>query len=198
MRMDIVRLHERTLDEAARLVDLVRPDQMGLPTPCSDWDVRALLAHLVGGNDRYAALATGEPMGRGPARGEPLGRGPVAADLLGDDSAGAYRRSAVAVKAVWRDPVLLDQPFEIPFGVMPGRAAVSLHLVETVVHAWDLAKATGQHPVFDPDVVQAAAHVAQSSLRSERPPGTPFAAPVPVADDLPAIDHLAAFLGRTP
>jgi len=198
MRMDIVRLHERALDETARLVGGVRLDQMDLPTPCSDWDMRALLAHLVGGNDRYAALATGEPMGRGPARGEPLGRGPVAADLLGDDPAGAYRRSAVAVEAAWRDPTLLDQPFELPFGVMPGRAAVSLHLVETVAHAWDLAKATGQHPAFDPDVVQTAAHFAQSSLPGARPPGTPFAAPVPVADDLPAIDHLAAFLGRTP
>jgi len=48
--MEIVHLHRRALDETARLVDAVRPDQMGLPTPCSDWDVQALLAHLVGGN----------------------------------------------------------------------------------------------------------------------------------------------------
>jgi len=88
-RMNIVHLHEQALDETARLVDGVRPDQMGLPTPCSDWDVRALLAHLVGGNARYAALARGEPLRRGPAQG-----GGPAADLLGDDPADAYRRSA--------------------------------------------------------------------------------------------------------
>ncbi len=191
--MDIVYLHERALDETTRLVGGVRPDQMDLPTPCSDWDVRALLAHLVGGNVRYAGVARGEPMRRGPAQG-----GGPGADLLGDDPAGAYRRSADLVTAAWQDPALLDRPFDLPFGNMPGRVAVGMHLLETVTHAWDLAKATGQRPAFDPDVVQAAAQFAQSSLPGERPPGTPFAAPVPAADDLAEIDRLAAFLGRTP
>ncbi len=186
--MDIIHLHERALDETARLVGGVRPDQIGLPTPCSDWDVRALLAHLVGGNARYAAVAEGKPMGRGP----------VAADLLSDDPAGAYRRSAAAVTAAWRDPALLDRPFDLPFGVMPGRVAVGIHLIETVTHGWDLARATGQQPAFDPDVVAAAARFAQSSLTGERPPGAPFAAPVPATDDRPELDRLAAFLGRTP
>jgi len=71
---------------------------------------------------------------------------------------------------------------------------VALHLVETVTHGWDLAKATGQHPAFDPDVVRTAAQFTQG----ERPPSAAFAAPVPVADDLPEIDRLAALLGRTP
>jgi len=83
-------------------------------------------------------------------------------------------------------------------GVMPGRAALNPHLVETVAHAWDLARATGQQTAFDPEVVEAAARFAQSNLSGERPPGAPFAAPVPVADDLPEIDRLAVFLGRTP
>ena len=59
--MDIVRLHERALDETARLVGGVRPDQMDLPTPCSDWDVRTLIAHLVGGNVRFLDVAEGKP-----------------------------------------------------------------------------------------------------------------------------------------
>lgn len=187
--MDIVRLHDRALDETAHLVDGVRPDQMGLPTPCTDWDVRALLTHLVGGNVRWAALPQDEPLQRGPTQGS----GPRSS-LLGDDPAGAYRRSAAELKAAWQDPALLERPFEMPIGVLPGRAAVNLHLVETVIHAWDLARATGQQPTFDPDVVRAAASFAHSN----RPPGTSFAAPVTVADDLPEIDRLAAFLGRTP
>ena len=191
--MDIVRLHERAMDETASLADSVRPEQMGLPTPCSDWDVRALLTHLVGGNMRWAALANGEPLTRGAARGSGPG-----ADLLGDDPAAAYRRSAAVLHAAWQDPALLDRSFELPIGVVPGRAAMGVRLVETVAHAWDLAKATGQHPGFDPDIVATATRFAQSGLPADRPPGTPFAAPVPVADDLPAIDRLAAFLGRTP
>ena len=56
--MDIVRLHERALDETARLVGGVRPDQMDLPTPCSDWDVRTLIAHLVGGKANSDGLGS--------------------------------------------------------------------------------------------------------------------------------------------
>ena len=191
--MDIVGLHDRAVDETARLVDGVKPEQMNLPTPCAGWDVRLLLAHLVGGNMRWAALPNGDPLTRGPARG-----GGPSADLLGDDPAASYRRSAAALQAAWRGPALLDRTFEIPIGVLPGRAAFHVRLVETVVHAWDLARATGQHPAFDPEIVETAARFSRSHLQGERPPGTPFAPPVTVANDLPAIDQLAAFLGRAP
>lgn len=85
--MDIVRLHDRALDETAQLVDTVQPDQLNVPTPCSAWDMRVLLTHLVGGNIRYAGLTRGEPIQRGPARG-----GAPSVDLLGDDPAGARRQ----------------------------------------------------------------------------------------------------------
>ncbi len=193
MNMDIVPLHDRALDEAAQLVDAVQPDQMGLPTPCTDWDVRALLTHLVGGNRRYVGLTQGASIGPGTAR---AGGPPV--DLLDDDPAGAYRRSAAELKAAWADPALLDRTFDLPIGTLPGRAALTLHLVETVTHGWDLAMATGQRPTFDPEVVRTALRFAQAGVPGERPPGTPFEPAVPVADDLPEIDRLAAFLGRTP
>lgn len=191
--MDIVGLHDRAVDETARLVDGVRPGQMDLPTPCAGWDVRALLAHMVGGNMLWARLAQEGVMVRRPAHGG----GPIP-DLLGDDPADAYRRSAAALQAAWQDPALLDRTFEIPIGVLPGRAAFHVRLVETVVHAWDLARATGKHPAFDPEVVETASQFSRSHLPGDRPPGAPFAPPVTVADDLPAIDLLAAELGRTP
>jgi len=195
--MDIARLHKQAMDETARLVGGVQPDQMGLPTPCSDGDVRALITHLVGGNTRYAGVAEGTPMRRGP-EGTPMARRTVADDLLGDDPEGAYRRSAEAVERAWRDLALLDRQFELPFGTLPGRAALGMHLVETVTHTWDLAKATGQQPSFNPEVVQTASQFARSSMTDQRPPGSPFAAPVPVAEDATELDRLAAFLGRKP
>lgn len=119
-------------------------------------------------------------------------------DLLGSDPAGAYRRSAAGLKAAWQDPALLDRTFDLPIGVLPGRAALTLHLVETVAHGWDLAKATGHQPAFDSAVVQAALRFTLAGAPGDRPPRAAFAPPVPVAGDLPAIDRLAAFLGRTP
>lgn len=191
--MDIVRLHVQALEQTAQLVEGVRPDQLDQPTPCVEWDVRALLTHLIGGNLRWAGLARGEPLRRGPAQG-----GGPAADLLGDDPAGAYRRSAADVTAAWQDPALLDQTFALPIGEMPGRVALTQHLVETVTHGWDLARATGQAPAFDPEVVHVALQFTQAQLPADPMPGSPFAAPVAVADDALEIDRLAALLGRTP
>ncbi len=172
---DIVRLHERALDEAARLVDGVTPAQMGLPTPCSEWDVRALLTHLVGGNLRWVSVAQGRPLQRPPAQGAR-----PSPELLGDDPATAYRRSAAALTEAWQDPSLLHQQFDIPFGIMPGRAALTLHVVETVTHGWDLAKqqgrarrsipmSCGRRPLHPGDV--AALTPARQSLRRGGPGG---------------------------
>ena len=52
--------------------------------------------------------------------------------------------------------------------------------------------------MFDPDVVDAALRFSEANVSAARRPNGPFAPPVPVADDLPAIDRLAALLGRTP
>ncbi len=35
---------------AADIIASVRPDQLGNATPCTEWDVRALISHIVGGN----------------------------------------------------------------------------------------------------------------------------------------------------
>jgi uncharacterized protein (TIGR03086 family) len=185
--MDIVELYERALDQAGQIVAGVSPDQFGLPTPCSEWDVRTLLEHVVGGNWNSAATAESSPPQRGGTE-----------DLLGDSPAEAYQRSAEAVKRAWREPGRLDQLYEMPMGTLPGQAVLSVRLLETITHGWDLARATGQAPAFDDELVQAAMAVAQANLGGERPPGFPFAPAVEVRDDLPAIDRLAAFMGRQP
>ena len=185
--MDIVEQYERALAQAGQIVAGVSPDQFGSPTPCSEWDVRTLLEHVVGGNWNSAATAEGTPPQRGGT-----------ADLLGDNPAEAYQRSAEAAKRAWREPGRLDQLYEMPMGMRPGRAVVSVRLLETITHGWDLARATGQAPAFDDALVQAALAVAHANLGGERPPGFPFAPAVEVGEDLPAIDRLAAFMGRQP
>ncbi len=186
--MDIVQLHEQAVDETVRLVDGVRSDQMNLPTPCSDWDVRTLINHMASGNSRFVALIF---------RGERMSRQPNPGDLLGDDPAGAYRRSADRAKQAWGDPALLDQMFNLPFGHLPGRAALGMRLIEMVTHGWDLGKATGQTTQFNPAAVQTASALARSSLPEDRTPDMPFAAPAPVHDDASDMDRFAAYMGRT-
>jgi len=187
--MDIVRLHEQAVDESVRLVAGVKPDQMNRSTPCSGWDVRTLINHMASGNTRFVALVSS---------GERMSRQPNPGDLLGDDPTGAYWRSAEEAKQAWGDPALLDQMFDLPFGHLPGRAALGMRLIEMVTHGWDLGKATGQRTQFNPGAVQLALDLARSSLPEDRPPDMPFAAPVPVPDDASDMDRFAAYMGRTP
>ncbi|GAC1519541.1 MAG: TIGR03086 family metal-binding protein [Chloroflexota bacterium] len=185
--MDTADRYGRALDQTARIAQRVGREHFGLPTPCAEWDVQTLLNHMVAGNWNSAAVAEESPRRRDDAE-----------DLLGDNPGEAYRRSAEAAKGAWKQQGRLDRTYEMPMGTLPGQAVLSVRLLETVTHGWDLATATGQAPRFDADVVQEAMDVARSNLAGERPPGFPFAPVVEVADDLPAIDRLAAFMGRRP
>ena len=166
-----------------RIVARIGADQWDLPTPCDGVDVRGLVNHLVTGNLAFVTLVTGtEP----PVRD---------ADHLGDDPFFAFRASADLLAAALRTPGVEARTYELPFGPVPGSALAGIRITEFLGHGWDLARATGQPPVF-PDQVAARGLAQARKQLSSRSPG-PFAPEQPVPDDAPAIDRLAAFLGRS-
>ena len=57
--MDIIKLHDRALDATTTIVANVATSQFGAPTPCVEFDVRALLNHMIGGNYRFVKIARG-------------------------------------------------------------------------------------------------------------------------------------------
>jgi|tagenome__1003787_1003787.scaffolds.fasta_scaffold20554013_2 uncharacterized protein (TIGR03086 family) len=181
------------LDGTGRLVAGVTDDQWEAPTPCAGWDVRQLVNHLVGGNRLFARVLSGEPLP--PV--EQLGRH-AGEDQLGDDPAAAWRGSAEAMLAAFRGPGVLERMHTVPAGTLPGPAALHLRIVETLVHGWDLARATGQQPPF-PDELAEQELTFSRDLLGRLPEGRqPFGPSRPADDGAPAIDRLAALLGRTP
>jgi len=168
------------------LVAAVGSDQWDAATPCPGWDVRALLDHLVRGNDRYAAAMTGQ---------EPPGQD---ADSLGADPVGAYRDSAAAVVAAFRAPGALDRPVTVPLGTVPGETALHLRIVEVLTHGWDLARATGRTVSFPDDVVEQEIAFSERALPTIPPDRAPFAPSRPVPADAAPLDRLVALLGRDP
>jgi uncharacterized protein (TIGR03086 family) len=190
--MDVVASNAETLRTTQRVVDGVRPDHMEKSTPCSEWDVRALLAHLVGVNQVFAAAVRGE---------EPKSMSDE--ELLGDDPAGAYRRSVEEAVAAWASPDALEQTLHLPFGHMPAAFAIGIHFIDNLVHRWDLATATGQDHLLNAESAGLALQMVQQNFAALpadqiRGEGKPFGAEVPWEDEAPVHERLVAFLGRHP
>jgi uncharacterized protein (TIGR03086 family) len=185
---DPVQLLSRALDQTGELIAKVDPAQAVRPTPCKSWDVRALIGHVVEETYRFASVSGGPPQ---------------PADMsLGDDWAGAYRKAADTLLKAWQRPGALEQTQTHPFGDVPGSWAVDQQITELTSHAWDIAKATGQSTDLDPELGQRALDWGRQNLRPEfrgdEADGFYIGAEVPVADDAPLYDLLAAFGGRDP
>ena len=181
------------LDGTGRLVAAVTAEQWDLPTPCPDWTVRQLVNHVVGGNRLFTRVLRGEPLPPLDQLGRRAGE-----DQLGDDPAHAYAASAGEMLAALRTPGVLAGTYTVPAATLPGPALVHLRTVETLVHGWDLARATGRPAPFPDDLAEGELAFSRDLL-GRLPEGRhPFGPSRPVSDDAPAIDRLAALLGRAP
>lgn len=168
----------------------VRPDQLDQPTPCDDYTVRELLSHLLGAVGRTGLIAQRVPL----EGGLPL------AEIDVTTVADEIEEEARAAEAGWSDDSLLSAMVTVPFGTLPGAAAGFGYANEMLVHAWDLATATGQ-PVQWPadeqlDLVRSM--FARALPATGRDETIPFAAAVSVGEDAAAIDRLVAYSGRNP
>lgn len=150
--------YARTLAQTESVVAAVKPDQLDDPTPCTEYDVRALLSHIVGGIQRTAIVGEG---------GDPFAT-PARVDGVPDDGwVAAYQAVRARVTAAWADDARLDAMVTVPWGTVPGRAALSGYVQETLTHGWDLATATGQPTELDPELASWTLAIAQRILPPE-------------------------------
>lgn len=183
----VLALYARAIPVAQRIVDNVRPDQLDATTPCTEWDVRALLNHSIGLYRIIAASAGNGPM---PAPDD---------DLVGDDPRAAFATAAGAAHVALHAPGALERTYHLPWGEMAGPDLARISFADTVIHAWDLAKATGQLAALDPDLCEAAVAWGRTAMRPEyRTPEAGFGPELPAPPDAPACARLAAFYGRRP
>jgi len=170
---------------ASEKVKGVRPEDMSKPTPCSDFDVHALLNHMLGGLTMLTTAASG-------------GKATVPeGDQVGSDPGGTYDARRAELLAALRDPGALDRNWEMPFGSLPGQMMASIAFMEHLTHGWDIAKATGQDTTLPADLVGECAQVVLPMDTMLRMPGV-CGPPVNVADTASPQDKLIAFLGRNP
>ena len=176
-------------DEFARRLRLVGSDDWRRPTPCAEWDVRALVNHVVGANIRYRLLLRGAPTERVEAT--------RAVDHLGDDAWASFTATADDVVACFREEGALERVTQHVAGARTGRELLSMRILDTGVHGWDLARAIGADETLDGDIV--AFLLASTAELDLGPAHHSFA---PADGELPRTaspqDRLLHRLGRSP
>jgi uncharacterized protein (TIGR03086 family) len=147
--MDAWTLHRRAVEEWLQRVAAVGDDQWTLTTPCVEWDVRALVNHVVGEELWTRPLVEGSTVEEVGDRfdGDVLGEAPQeTAVQAGHDAAAAMDERGPRGERV-----------HLSFGETPiGEYAMQL-TADHLIHGWDLAAATGQDRTLDADLVAAVA-----------------------------------------
>jgi uncharacterized protein (TIGR03086 family) len=175
--------------EAARVARGVTPEQLSGPTPCKEFDTRALLNHWI----LYTSHGLEHRALRGPLPEELIGR-----DFSADpDWAEAYAAQLDRAVAAWADPAVWEGEIDLGSAQLPAPEMASLILKEMVVHGWDVAQATGQEYHCSDEVAEVILRVVDEHAELYRQYGG-FAEPVPVPDSASAFDRALAHSGRDP
>ncbi len=180
-------ISERYARRAAAFADKVAAvpdDAWSNPSPCEDWKARDIVQHVVDTQGMFLGF---------------VGREMDALPSVDDDPEGAVRGATGRILRDLEDPQLASETFDGMMGTQAFEAAVDRFLsADLVMHAWDLAKATGQDPTIPAEDV-AALREAMKDFPSEamRGPGA-FGPEIQVPEDASEQDRLLAFVGRQP
>ena len=162
-------------------------DQWGSPTPCADWDVRALVNHLVGENLWTAPLLEGTTIAEvGTA---------YDGDVLGDDPKGAWSSASATALAAAAEPGAAGRITHLSFGDTPATEYLSQLFADHLIHGWDLARGIGADETMDPELVEACA-AWFAGMEALYRSGGAIADHVQVPDDADAQTKLLASFGR--
>jgi uncharacterized protein (TIGR03086 family) len=175
---------QRADSQLRQIISRVSPAQGSLPTPCSDFNLRALVNHIAYDLQVFTAMISGGQ------------RGSPDVDLLGDDWLAAYSSSADTLLSAWRSRGTAGT-LTSRMGELPATWALGQQASDLVVHAWDVARAIGNTEELDPELAEAALAWGRENLKPEFR-GQAFGPEIPVAQNAPAYDRLAGFFGRQP
>ena len=147
--MELSELHGRVVEGWQARVEAVSPEQWVRATPCTDWDVRTLVNHVVAEELWTPPITEGRTIDEVGDRYD--------GDVLGDDPVAAGRRAAQGAVDAVEEALPRSGIVHLSFGDVPVEEYVWQLSADHLVHGWDLAAATGQDRTMDPDVVEAVA-----------------------------------------
>lgn len=185
--MDLETLYRRTIESWTDRILTVGPEQWGAVTPCLEWDVRALVNHVVG-EDLWT-----EPLVRGATIQEVGDR--FDGDLLGSNPRETALDSAERASRAVAEALPRSEKVHLSYGDEDLEEYVFQLAADHLIHGWDLAVATDGDAVLDPDLVAAVAAWFAEREDVYRSAGA-IGARAAAADD--AQSQLLAAFGRDP
>lgn len=175
----------------ASLAAGVKDEQLDGATPCPEYAVHHMLGHLFG-------LATAFRDAGRKDLGATTDTAPdTAVPDIGPDWRETLPKVLDELAEAWRDPAAWTGETRAGGITLPGAIAGLVAVDELVIHAWDLARATGQE--YEPD--RAALQMSYDFLEAsaEDPSrGEIFGPVVPLPDDAPLLDRAVGLSGRDP
>lgn len=146
--MDALKALTQSSQELEARLRQVGDDQWELPTPCSEWNVRQLVNHLLLGTRMSVQLLAGGAQADVVAQ-------------LGDDMT-ADSQSPVADLVALLNQMQegfaasdgLEGTVDHPMGEIPRTTFIGFRIMDNATHAWDLARAIGADEQLDAELVQ--------------------------------------------
>jgi len=183
----VIGWHAKAASSITDIVGRIEPDQWQLPTPCTDWTVRDLVAHIVSEARWTPLLLAGLTIDE---VGDTLD-----GDLLGDDPISSCAAAMEAALESARGPAIGERCVNLSFGVTPAQEYLRQLTADYLVHGWDLATALGIDHQLDPELVSAIGGWFLSQQKGYQAAGV-VAAPVAVGPDGDPQVRLLAMFGR--
>jgi uncharacterized protein (TIGR03086 family) len=183
-----IEMYRRSVEDFGSRVMAIGPDAWEQPTPCSDWNVRDLVRHLVYEELWAPPLLAGATIDEIGDRFE--------GDILGADPQVAWKEAAAAALAAATDDSL-GRTVHLSFGDFPGAEYLGQITADHVIHAWDLARGIGGDERLAPDLVQFVYDFMAPQVEQWAAAGV-FAPAVSVPDDADVQTKLLAMTGRNP
>jgi uncharacterized protein (TIGR03086 family) len=158
-------------------------------TPCPEWDLRTLLNHTI----LWTAYSA-ERRAHGESAAEDL----MSKDFTAEPGyVQAYQAQVDKAVAAWSQPEAWAGDRNVMGSAMPAADIAAMLIMETVLHGWDVAKATGQDYQIDDALASNVLDTVQAQGDMFRQ-YQGFAAVVPVPGDATAFDRALALSGRDP
>lgn len=148
--MDISKLHRTAVENFAQKVQQVPDDQWDRPTPCTEWDVRALVNHVVGEELWVKPLVDGKTI-------EEVGTA-FDGDVLGDDPRARAAAAAAEASDSFDQGVRDGVTVHLSFGDTPADEYAMQLTADHLIHGWDLAAGAGMDRTMDPELVSVVAN----------------------------------------